>query len=781
MAHRFAGLYVIGLTGTGKTSFLQSLMLQDIEQGQGLCFIDPHGDATDALLSMQRSRNQDVILLDAGDRHHRFGLNFYGIDDPKDAIEVSRRADQAVGVFKKLWGEGDDRSWGPRLEDLLRVASHTLIANPGSTMLDLPLLLGDSSAGKELRQQLLQRVESPIIHEFWHDFEQLSRTTREERTNPVLNKVRAFLLNPLVASIVGQSTSTIDFRQAMDTGKIVLVKLSRGLIGDDAVNLLGSVIVGLLANAAFSRAEQPASERRPFFLYADEYQRFATPAFADLLTEARKYKLATTTAHQNRAQLRAEGAKVATIAAANIAVFRVSGEDAAELALHFDRTPPPGEMRVTPVRHPPAAPLDILLKRGHRDAHVQRLVATLLGPLRRALEETLRQSTGEAAIVHHFGADGKLSSTHDPSFPGTKEELMLFLDRGRYGTYRGPFEAGLQAADRYLYECMETGSVALEELAEILTHLRGYLGWAPDARNAGERAGKEPFEYSAPFIRAVDEMSGGSFVLPAHHQAVLADVLAAAPFGLGSTKEEFVEARSDFWYRHITQYAAKRQEHVDTVDEHERQKWAPEQQAGRAEAERLAYRLTRDPSYEPSPELLQQAIQRHITKAQTEQAWWRTLNELAHAEGEQLARRRAAFEWDQLTAALPAWIDLGERLSEDPILEESGQYQEEAGPQRTYADMAGEIANRLTHLPARTAAIKIEGPAGPEEHDITTRPLPPPCTAAALHRRVGQMTKRNTADGVLRPTVEVIREINAQYGSSRQESNQAPDRWEPLS
>lgn len=332
---RFRGLSVIGTSGTGKTNLLLSLALQDAEQQHGLCFLDPHGDAVDALLQRVMKRHDDVILLDVESQDSRFGLNMFEIDDPTNEGEIARRTEQVVEIFKLLWAGA---SWGPRLEDMLRIASYTLMATPGSTLAEIPRLLKDAT----FRRQLVDRVTNEEVQRYWGIYDSLPPHVREERNALVLNRIRAFLLNPLVASIVGQRESTIDFREAMNTGKIVLVKLSRGLIGDDAASVLGSLIGAMLANAAALRSDEAPAVRRPFFIYADEYHRFATDALLELLREGGTYGVGVITALQTRAQLAALGPAISGTHAANIAVFRVRGEDANDLAVEFDTVRPRG-------------------------------------------------------------------------------------------------------------------------------------------------------------------------------------------------------------------------------------------------------------------------------------------------------------------------------------------------------------------------------------------------------------------------------------------------------
>jgi hypothetical protein len=424
---RIQGLYTIGKQGTGKTSFLLNLMLQDAEVGTGFCFIDPHGDATqDLLRRLPKETLSKVMLLDVADTQHPFGLNFYEVEDLADKDEIDRRAGEAVGVFKKLWGEGEGASWGPRLEDLLRIISYTLIENPPSTLAEVDLLLTNSA----FRADAVSRLTNEVARSFWeteYDPEQ-EREQREHRASTV-NKVRSFLLNRTIRRIVGQSHTTIDFRACMDEGAIVLVNLALGNVGEDVVNLLGSVMVGMIANAAFSRVD--TDDRPPFHLYADEYQRFATPAFARLLTEARKYNLATTTAHQNRSQLKIQGAAVSTIAAANIVVFGVSGEDGRELAVEFDRTPPPAPVSK---EHLKQDVVGHLLREGHSDPRVGAFTSRYLQHLDAATRQTITRDPRTFRDIYPELSWGVDVYPYDPS---VVREGLLWLNKYFHAVAQG--------------------------------------------------------------------------------------------------------------------------------------------------------------------------------------------------------------------------------------------------------------------------------------------------------------------------------------------------------
>jgi hypothetical protein len=328
---RLQGLYIVGIQGTGKSGLIENLIIDDIKQGTGVAVLDPHGDLINAVLARMDRRENDVILLDIGDEDYPFGLNLFECSNPKSTKVVQIVVDQVMHVFEKLF---DVSRQTPRMSQYLRNCTYTLIANPGSTMAEIPLLLEDG----QCRKRLVENVTNPQVRLFWHQYERMRPQEQYEEARSTLNKLDEFLQG-LSLNIIAQSKSTMSFRDVMDEGKILLVKLDAKLAS--VTSLIGSVIIAQCLNAAYSR---PANKRRQFHLYADEFQRFATEDFATLLEEARKFGLGITMAHQNRGQLelndKQAGAnlKQRTLSVGNLIVFRVP-TDAVELAGKFDTTP----------------------------------------------------------------------------------------------------------------------------------------------------------------------------------------------------------------------------------------------------------------------------------------------------------------------------------------------------------------------------------------------------------------------------------------------------------
>lgn len=295
-----------------------------------MCLLDPHGDLTRQVIGLvPPERRDDVLLLDAGNEHVVFGLNLLEADGTPRG--VARTADAVVHSFKRAWGS---LGWGARLEMTLYNLAYAL-ASAGKTLADVP----DFFYRGDARRRVLAEVDNRNVVDFWHhEYDALTPAQQRELRSSTFNKIKLFLDNPLVARIVGQPRSSVDWRSAMDQGRIVLVRLPEGEIGEGAVNLLGSTIVDQIAGAVRSRADVPEDRRRPFFLFADEFHRFATPAFAKLLDELRKYGIATLMAHQRRAQLGDE-AREAALGARNFVVFEVTARDAAELGREFSSVP----------------------------------------------------------------------------------------------------------------------------------------------------------------------------------------------------------------------------------------------------------------------------------------------------------------------------------------------------------------------------------------------------------------------------------------------------------
>ena len=319
-------IYVIGKTGMGKSTLLENMIYSDICAGKGVGVIDPHGDLADAVLNfIPTNRINDVILIDPSDTEYAVAFNMLENVDPALRSIV---CSGLVGIFKKIYAD----SWGPRLEHILRNTILALLEYPGTSMLGITRILHD----KDYRRKVVKKIEDPVVKSFWVDeFEKMQDKIRIEAISPIQNKVGQFLSSSTIRNIVGQAKSTIDLRFAMDKGKIVIVNLSKGKIGEDNSALLGSMFVTKFQLDAMGRAEIPEKDRKDFYLYVDEFQNFATEAFATILSEARKYKLNLTMANQYIAQMPEEVRDAVFGNVGSTLSFQVGFDDAEYISQQF--------------------------------------------------------------------------------------------------------------------------------------------------------------------------------------------------------------------------------------------------------------------------------------------------------------------------------------------------------------------------------------------------------------------------------------------------------------
>ena len=367
---RKQGCYIIGANGTGKSVLIENMVAQDIAEGLGVCVLDPHGDLTNAIINrIPEERIKDVILLDPLDTDFPFPLNLFYCLDSSDPKLLQLTIEQIEAVFRKVWGASADT---PRLNQYVRNIARVFIPKK-YTIIEVPKFLRNKSS---FREQVLEEL-SPKIQEFWLEYNDLSDNEKEKRRESTLDRVDTIVGSEILYYILGQAT-TLNFREIMDTQKILLVKLSSHY--EQMTSLLGSIIIGQLLLAALSRSELAQKKRRQFNLYAYEFQRFSTPAMAQLLSEARKYAIATTIAHQYRDQLD-EANKGGTLQSGSKIFFRLTSVDSAELAGELDHTPPPGDLIERPVRIPTQSVIRHLLEKGHENQEVNNLFNRYLRPI----------------------------------------------------------------------------------------------------------------------------------------------------------------------------------------------------------------------------------------------------------------------------------------------------------------------------------------------------------------------------------------------------------------
>ena len=321
-------MYVVGSTGMGKSEFLKSMAIQDIEAGRGVCFIDPHGDTAESLLDyIPEERIKDVVYFDPDDLQFPIAFNVMEAVGGFDYRHLV--ASGLLGVFKKIWGV---EAWSGRMEYILNNTILALLEYPNSTILGINRLM----SSKEYRKKVVNNVKDPIVKSFWTDeFAKYADKFATEATAAIQNKVGQFASNNVIRNILGQEKSKIDIRKIMDEGKILIVNVSKGKIGEDASRLIGAFLITKIQLAAMSRVDIPESDRRDFFLYVDEFQNFATESFASILSEARKYHLSLVMAHQYIKQMEEHVMDAVFGNVGTIASFRVGAEDAEYLEKWF--------------------------------------------------------------------------------------------------------------------------------------------------------------------------------------------------------------------------------------------------------------------------------------------------------------------------------------------------------------------------------------------------------------------------------------------------------------
>jgi len=325
-------MYIIGQTGTGKSELLKFMAIQDIKAGKGICFIDPHGPAIeDILQQVPPERAEDVILFDAGDTERPFGLN---IIEAKTEEQKHQIVNNFINLLYKLYDPKRTGIMGPRLERAIRNVMLTAMSEPDSTLVEVLRLLIDP----EFVKSKLPKLTDPLVRRYWTD--EMAQTTQFHKSETMgyfVSKFDRFVTDKLLRNIIGQSKSSFDFRDVMDNGKILLVDLSKGKIGEENSNFLGLVLIPRILVAAMSRVDMPEEQRRDFYLYVDEFQNFTTPDFAQILSEARKYHLNLTVANQFIAQITEENIREAVFGnVGTLMAFRVGVDDANYLKHQFD-------------------------------------------------------------------------------------------------------------------------------------------------------------------------------------------------------------------------------------------------------------------------------------------------------------------------------------------------------------------------------------------------------------------------------------------------------------
>ncbi|MDD5041181.1 MAG: type IV secretion system DNA-binding domain-containing protein [Candidatus Peribacteraceae bacterium] len=320
-------LYVVGKSGVGKSKLLELLIKEDLERGRGVAVLDPHGDLVDCVLKhVPKSRIEDVILFDPGDTEFPIAFN------PLAKVDEAYKMQLTIGfldIFKKLFGD----NWTYRLEHVLRYTTLALLDSPNTTVLSILKMLND----KNYRQKIVARIQDNVVKSFWvSEFAAWSEKFDAEAITPLLNKVGQFVATNMIRNIIGQPTAQFDIRDVMDNKKILLMKVSKGLLGEENSSLIGSMIITKMYQAAMSRANVEEEKRPDFYFYVDEFQNFATDTFYEILSEARKYHLDLTIAHQYMGQLSSRIRQTVFGNVGSMISFRVGAEDAAVLEKEYE-------------------------------------------------------------------------------------------------------------------------------------------------------------------------------------------------------------------------------------------------------------------------------------------------------------------------------------------------------------------------------------------------------------------------------------------------------------
>lgn len=319
-------VYTIGKTGTGKSWLLANMAIEDIRKGEGVAVVDPHGELIKILLDyIPSNRINDTCFFNPADPDYAYPLNPLEV---KNQAQYELVASGIVSIFNKLYGH----SWGPRMEHILRNTLLTLTSVGGATLSDVIRIL----TNKNYRKKIVDKLDDPVLIRFWHDeYDQMGQRFQQEAINPILNKVGQFVSSPLIRKILSQPKSKVNIEEFMNKGKILLCDLSAGKIGEDNSALLGAMVITQIQLAAMNRAFQPEEERKPFYLFVDEFQNFATRSFIRILSEARKYKLNLTVANQYMAQLDREISDAIFGNVGTLISFLVGAQDAQILQREF--------------------------------------------------------------------------------------------------------------------------------------------------------------------------------------------------------------------------------------------------------------------------------------------------------------------------------------------------------------------------------------------------------------------------------------------------------------
>lgn len=440
---RYAGTYVIGVQGVGKSGLLENLIAHDAQAGNAIIVIDPHGDLiTHCLGQLPQHRMADTYLLDMEDETYPFGINLFSAGTSRSSVARTQAVDKIMHIFEVLWADVLAQQNLPRY---VRAATIVFLDNPGATLVDMYAFLLDDL----VRQRMLQHVTDPTVRQFWQmQYDELSDAERSRRVQPLITRLESlFMGRSLVRNIVGQRENTIDFRKAIEEKQIILVRLPIKTIKQDA-ELIGTIIMAQIHAAVFSFANVPEEKRPGVSLYVDEFQHFTTPDFSELFTEGRKFKVRLVIAHQYRNQL-PDYLQDSTMTARTKICFQMKPDDAREMAHIF----PPQEEAVQP-EDIEAHPVNYLLTFGSNEPAVRQFIDTYLRPMQQY------KHGGKVELGDHIDIN---------LWSGTRVREIVVADPTPY-------------LDNLLYETMRTGNPMLPIPYEVVIGFsrcgRGFYGHA---------------------------------------------------------------------------------------------------------------------------------------------------------------------------------------------------------------------------------------------------------------------------------------------------------------
>jgi len=824
-AARSRSLYLLGKTGTGKTTVFLNLLLQDIARRIGVCFVDPVGDAINDLIArIPENRLDDVILLDVLHPDYCFGLNLYACSSPGDRVIFRTSVERVMHLCRLLWGDRErNYELGVRVEEYLSNSAHTLIANPGATLADIPALFKNEQA----REQLTRQVTNQMVLDFWDEYNELGRVhPREqlERRSVALNKVNRFLENDLVLHIVGQAHTTIPFRQIMDdpSGKILLIRLSN--THQELSRLVGAMVIAQLLEAAKSRIDIPnKADRRQFNLYSDEYHLFATADWGELIEQARKFNVCVGGfGHQRMSQLPYDS-RQAALGTRNKIILGVSYTDGEEIAGELDCTPlpPPIIGYDTKPRYVPSEQVVYDLKKGHANPRITALFNEWIRQLHEEKQVLIvgkniveRPYDMQLNLINRFLADAQTGRAVIAS-PEQLELLceIVFSVLEKFGTYTHHYSSSYAGVVAGVYPTQEDTDTTLRAFVHSFTHgffpphayqaffrerlhfwlkylfIEAHAVWQPLGETA--KTAEELWRYrrylkqqeldderlkkiemlSAPIahyhrLRTDDVYRSEYKFSPPSAQSVASTMLET----LNSLEQEGLVAGTPALIAQLRHYLAV---------------WQTE------EFQKNLALLQTDRDGAPLLELATQLVSYHAQQYmqlcdQRAAADYAEGLDIAYRSGDPVMRERFqkayqsayhdVYETDNVPQFVRDMMELAELLHLWPVWTPSGQLDltPRFGAQQTYADRKQELANMLRGLPDLVARCVVLEAGTPQEYTVSI-PLPQPgCAPDALQQRIHLIEENTLHAGYYRLRAEVAQEIASRYEQWHQASATQP-------